>query len=126
MTINKQGVNIKKNILPKIYVQGPTQTRLLFSMDYEKGKLNITVLESKDKNKVTNISIDLYAINPINKMDLHMQSGEMINKYIMITSIGLKKLQTMNEKIRGQLKFEKFANKTRQMRVEELEQWVID
>ena len=32
----------------------------------------------------------------------------------------------MNEKIQNQLKQEKITNKTKKMRVEKLEQWVID
>jgi len=78
-------------------------------------------LEYEDQNKSTNISIDLDAINHVDKMDLHRQTGEMLNINIMITSIGLKKLQTMNKNLRGQLKFEKLENRTNHMRVEELE-----
>jgi hypothetical protein len=104
MEIKKKGVKIKQDIFPKIYDQGSSQTRLLSTMDYEKGKLNIVVLESKDQNKVTNISIDLNAINLVDKMDLHRQTREMLNIDVMIASIGMKKLQTINEKIRNQLK----------------------
>jgi chromosome segregation ATPase len=59
-------------------------------------------------------------------MDLHKQTGEMLNMDVMIATLGIKKLQTINEKIRNQLKQEKLANRTKQMRVEELEQWVMD
>jgi hypothetical protein len=34
MAIKKKGVKIKQDILPKVYDQGPTQTRLLSAMDY--------------------------------------------------------------------------------------------
>jgi hypothetical protein len=44
----------------------------------------------------------------------------------MIDFLGIKKIQTINEKIRNQLKQEKIANRSKHVRVEELEQWVID
>lgn len=47
-------------------------------MDYEKGNLNIVVLESKYQNKVTNISLDLNIINFFDKMDLHRKTREML------------------------------------------------
>jgi len=71
MVIKKNFVNIKQNVYPKIYDQGTSQKTLLSAMDYEKGKLNIVVLKPKDQNKVTNISIDLNVVHPIDKMDLH-------------------------------------------------------
>jgi hypothetical protein len=50
----------------------------------------------------------------------------MMNRDVMIANLGIKKLQVINEKLRNQLKNEKLANRTRQIRVEELEQWVMD
>jgi hypothetical protein len=90
MAIKNKGVKIKKDMFPKIYDQGSSQTKLLSSMDYEKGKLNLYVLESKDQNKITNISLDINAINYVDKMDLHRQNGEMMNIYVMIVSLGMK------------------------------------
>jgi hypothetical protein len=59
-------------------------------------------------------------------MDLHRKIGEMLNIDVMIATIGIKNLQTINENIRNPLKNEKLANRTKQMRVEEMEQWVMD
>jgi hypothetical protein len=50
MEIKKKGVKIKQDIYPQICDQGSSQTKLLSALDYEKGKLNIVVLESKDQN----------------------------------------------------------------------------
>jgi uncharacterized protein with ACT and thioredoxin-like domain len=91
-------------------------------MDYEKGKLNIAVSELKDQHKVTNISIHLNSIHPVDKMDLHKKIREILNKDVIIASHGIKKLQPINEKIGNHLKKEKLANMTKQMRVEEIEQ----
>jgi hypothetical protein len=104
MATRNMGENIKQNILPKIFDQEKSQTRMLSVVDYEKGRLKIEVLEPKEKNKVTNISIDLNAVHPLDKMDLHRQTREMLNRYVMITILGIKKLQIINEKIRNQLK----------------------
>jgi hypothetical protein len=117
----KKGAKIKQNILPKIFDHETTQARMLSVVDYEKGKLNIAVLEPKEQKKVTNVSIDLNAIHPLDKMDLHRQTAKMINRDILIANLGIKNLQTINEKLRNQLKNEKLATRTRQIRVEELE-----
>jgi hypothetical protein len=66
------------------------------------------------------------AVHPLDKMDLHRQTGEMLNKDVMITTLGIKKLQTINENIRNHLKNEKLSNITKQMRVEEMEEWIMD
>jgi hypothetical protein len=95
-------------------------------VDYEKGRLNIAVMEPKDHKKVTNISIDLNNVHPLDKFDLHRQTAEMINKDAMIANLGIKKLQAINDKLKTQLKNEKLATRTRQIRVEELEQWIIE
>ena len=50
----------------------------------------------------------------------------MINTYDIIANLGIKKLQAINDKIKTQLKNEKLATRTRQIRVEELEQWIIE
>jgi hypothetical protein len=50
----------------------------------------------------------------------------MINRDVMIVNLGIKKLQVINEKLRTQLKNENLATRTRQIRVEELEQWITD
>jgi hypothetical protein len=49
----------------------------------------------------------------------------MINIDAMIANLGIKKLQAINDKLMTQLKNEKLATKTRRIRVEELEQWII-
>jgi len=55
-------------------------------------------------------------------MELHKQTREMLNRYIKIATLGIKKLQAINEIFKEQLKNVKLANMTKQIRVEELEQ----
>jgi len=111
MEIKKKGVKSKKYIYPRICDQGSSQTKLLSSMDYEKGKINIYILELNDQNikssenyKVTNISVDSKVVNYVDKMDLHRKIREMIHKDVMLTSLGMNKLYIMNENIYNQLK----------------------
>jgi hypothetical protein len=71
MATKNMGAKIKTNILPKIFDKEESHTKVISHVDYEKGKLNIAVMESNDENKVTNIFIDLNAIHPIDKMDFN-------------------------------------------------------
>ena len=41
---------------------------------YEKGRLNIEVMEPKEQKKVTNISIDINVVHPLDKFELHRQT----------------------------------------------------
>jgi hypothetical protein len=45
------GSKIKQNILPNIFDQETSQTRMLSVVDYEKGRLNIVVLEPKEQKE---------------------------------------------------------------------------
>jgi hypothetical protein len=47
---------------------------MILVVDYEKGRLNITVMEPNRHKKVTNISIDLNVVHPLDKFDLHRQT----------------------------------------------------
>ena len=58
-------------------------------------------------------------------MDLHRKTREMLKRDVIIASLGMKKLHTMNKNIWNQLKREKLTNMTKWMSVKELEQWVI-
>jgi len=57
----------------------------------------------------------------LDQYDLHRQNVEMMNRDVIIANLGIKKMQAINEKIINQLKNEKLANRTRHIRVEELE-----
>jgi len=78
-------------------------------VDYERGRLNIVVMEPKYHKKVTNISIDLNNVHPLDKFDMHRHTAEMIRKDAMISNLGIKKNQSINDKLITQLKNEKLA-----------------
>jgi hypothetical protein len=125
MEIKEKGVEIKQDAFSQMYDPETSHTRMLSAMDFEKGKLNIVVLETRE-NKRTNITFDLNALHPIDKMDLHRKTREMVNKDIITTTLGMKKLQVMKDNLTSQLKYEKLANEIKMNKIKELEQWVID
>jgi len=89
MEIRKIGANIKNNIIPKFYAY---QTKTISVVDYKKGKLNIAVMEPKEHKKVKYMSIDLNAVHPLDKFDMHRKTLEMINMDAMIANLGIRKL----------------------------------
>jgi hypothetical protein len=99
---------------------------MISDVDNEKGSTDIAVMEPNDKKKLTNISIDLNNVQPLDKFDLHRHTAEMININAMIANIGIKKLQAINDKLITHLKNENLATRTKQIRVDELEQWIIE
>jgi len=52
MDIKKVGEKIKQNILPKIYDHRISQIRMLSTVDYEKERLNIAILEPKEHKRL--------------------------------------------------------------------------
>jgi len=105
-SIKEKNFKIKQDTYPQICGQGSSQTRLIYALNYEKGKLNIDVLEPKgrvikivDNYKVVKFSFDLNAIKFVDMMDLHRQTRETVNRDVMQVSLGMTKLQTMNDKI---------------------------
>jgi hypothetical protein len=49
--------------------------------------------------KVAKISLKLYQINVVEKMDLHRKIGEMVFRDVMHTYLSMNKLQAMVDKI---------------------------
>ena len=94
------------------------ETRLLSGIDYEKGKLNLAILESsgpsihgQDIYKTTNFSLNLDDIPLPNKMGLHNQIGEMITRDIMNTYFILQRFQRMSSQLKQQLKQEQTSSR---------------
>jgi len=125
MEIRKASASIKKSMIPKVYDHDAYHTRMISTMYYQKGRLNIIVMEPKEQKKLKNISIGLNVVSPLDKLGLHRQITKMTKMDAMIANLGIKKLKAINDKLITQLKNEKLATKTRKIRVEELEQWII-
>jgi hypothetical protein len=92
MEIRKEGARIKNNMIVEMYDHDAYQTKMISTMDYERGRLNIAVMEPKEHKKVKYMSIDLNAVHPLDKFDMHRQTLEMINMDAMIANLGIRKL----------------------------------
>jgi len=82
--------------------------------------LNLALLEPKTQiiktiinYKVSKFPFHLNAINLVDKIDFHRQIGEMIYRDAMQSSLGMKSLQNMVDKIQKQLKNKKLVNRTK-------------
>jgi len=71
MEIRKTCAKTKKTIIPKVYDHDAYHTRMISVVNYEKGRLNIVVMEPKEQKKVTNIFIDLNAVHPLDEFNFH-------------------------------------------------------
>lgn len=78
-----------------------SQHNLLFAFNNERGRMQIAFLQAhipfpKSTTDYNNIilSFDVNQIHPINQMDMHMQSGEMLFSTMTTTSMSLSKLRT--------------------------------
>jgi hypothetical protein len=85
--------------------------RLSSGVNFVKGRLNLAILESFGTSiqahanyKETNISLNLHDIPLTEKMGLHNQIGEMVNRDILNITLSLQKLQKMNNQLKRQLK----------------------
>jgi hypothetical protein len=129
--MKNKNIKIKQDLFPKLY-QGTSKTRLLSALDFEKGRLNIAVLEPTTQTskgvinyKVAKFSYDLNQIHLVDKMELHRKTGEMVCRDVIQASLGMKKLHNMSNKIKEQLRLEKLLTRTKQMRIEELENMML-
>jgi hypothetical protein len=66
MEIRKTSASIKKKIFPEVYDHDAYHTRMISIVDYEKGRLNMKVMEPKKYKKVTKISIDVNVVHSCN------------------------------------------------------------
>jgi hypothetical protein len=105
---------------------------LLSGIDFEKGRLNLEILESfgpsiqgHDNYKATNFSLNLDDIPLTDKMGLHNQTREMVNRDILKTTLSLQRLQKMNNQLKQQLKQEQTSSRVKQMRIDDLEKKLV-
>jgi hypothetical protein len=129
--LKDKNLQIKQVLLPRLDPD-PTKTRLLSALDFEKGKLNLSVLEpirqdimSPGNYKVENFSFDLENVPLVDKMELLKHTGEMVNKDVIKTTLSMKKLQRINNQLKEQLKQEQTLSRIKQIRVEYLEKKML-
>jgi len=75
--------------------------------------------------KKTSFEFDVKDVHPVNQMDMHMQTGEMIFPTLKNTSLTASKLQVSMNNIQSQLKLEKISSLTKDNKIKSLEQLVL-
>jgi hypothetical protein len=121
-----KNVEIKQILFPELD-QDSSKSRLLSALDFEKGRLNLSLLEPNDQNlrsvdnyRATNFSVDLEQIHIVDKMDLLRQTREMVNRDVIQMTLGMNKLQKVNNQLKEQLRQEKVLTRTKQIRIDDL------
>ena len=75
--------------------------------------------------KKTVFSFNANQIHPIDQMDMHRQSGEMLFSTMTTTSMSLSKLKAALSNVQSQLKIEKLSSLAKDNRLESLEDLVV-
>ena len=75
--------------------------------------------------KKTMFSFDTSQIHPIDQMDMHKQTGEMLFSTMTTTTMSLSKLRTALSNVQSQLKLEKISSLAKDNRIKSLEDFVI-
>lgn len=105
-----------------------SQHRLLSSFDIEKRRIQVSFLKPKfshpilvddHKNPIFSFNIDM--IHPIDKMDFHKQSGEMLYNTITNSSMAATKVQFSINNIQSQLKLERISSLAKETKIKSFE-----
>ena len=75
--------------------------------------------------KKTTFEFDVKDIHPIDQMDMHKKTGEMIFSFVTNTAMSLSKLQVTLAKVQSQLKMEKVSALAKDTRIKTLEDLVM-
>ena len=75
--------------------------------------------------KKTSFEFDIKDIHPIEKMEMHKQTGEIISYTLINIAMSLSKLEVSYAKIRSQLKMEKVSSLAKDNRMKSLEDLVV-
>jgi len=104
----------------------------LSTLDFQKGRLNCSLLEPIDQNlrsvdnyRETNFLVDLEQIHIIDKMDLLIKTREMVNRDVIQMTLGMKKLQMVNSQLKEQLRLENLLTRTKEIRIDDLQKKLL-
>ena len=75
--------------------------------------------------KKISIEFDLKDMHPIDQMEMHKQTGQMISSTLTNTAMSLSKLQVTLANVQSQLKMEKVSSLAKGTRIKTLEELVI-
>lgn len=105
----------------------PGQTRLLSSTDLEKNQLKISFSHPTEISvgftsnfKTVNLTVDTHKLPMLDKINLHMQTGQLIVNDLHKTNAAIAKAEKMLNKVIQQLKLEKTNSVALNAHVDEL------
>jgi hypothetical protein len=109
-----------------------TQHRLLSSFDTEKGRMHMAFLQAQvpDPTTITDYKRETFEFNtrdvhPVDQMDLHRKTGEMVFSTLANASATAAKLQVSLNNVQTQLKLEKISSFAKDNRIKSLEELVL-
>ena len=76
--------------------------------------------------KKTTFEFDVKDIHPINQMEMHKQTGEMIYSTLNKHALSLSKLQVSFANVQSQLKMENVSSLSKDNRIKSLEDFVVN
>jgi hypothetical protein len=105
---------------------------LLSSFDIEKGTIQMAFLQVQVPHpktaanyKKTSFEFDVKDVHPMDQMDLHRQTGEMLLSSLTTTSLTSSKLQVSLNNLQSQLKLEKVSSLDKDNIIKSLEELVL-
>lgn len=111
----------------------PKQTRLLSSMELERSQFKIAFshptemsVGSTSSLKTVNFTVDTHKLPMLDKINLHMQTGQLIVNDLHKTNVVVVKVEKMLNKVIQQLKLEKANSRALNTQVEELKNIIVN
>jgi hypothetical protein len=102
--------------------------RFITSTDIKNNQFNLLVMQpesSKGSNlteyKTTFVGVDLSQINDVDLVEWHRQTGDIVARRLIQSTVNVRKLQTVVTKLYQQLSNEKTINKIKANKIRELE-----
>jgi len=120
---------LNKTTYAQFWKQSATaQGRLLSAFDSEKGKMHMAFLEAQTSEpktlvdyKKTSFEFDVKDVHPINHLDMHKKTREMISSTLTSTSMNLFKMQVALSNAQSQLKMKRISSLSKDTRIKSLE-----
>jgi hypothetical protein len=131
--IKQRNELLNNNTYAQFWKQTSTaQHRLLSSFDTERGRMQMEFLQAQVPHpktvadyKKTSFEFDVKDVHPVDQMDMHRQTGEMIFSTLKNTSMTASKLQVSLNNIQSQLKLEKISSLAKDNKIKSLEELVL-
>jgi hypothetical protein len=125
----------KENLYSKIIREGYAPSSILYSIDYEKGTLQMDIMKPKVNKQekdlksheydTINFTVDFDKFPLEDKIEWHRQVGNIVARDMIQTYINLKRLKMKMRKIENHVQTKKATNKAHLVSINDLEQKLI-